>query len=201
VAQPARAAQPRQDLNPDRARDTQLTANAGSLQREATGSIHRRAKRSLSSDQQAGLGTILATRVGQIVVFHPPAGADPVTPRCGNAGQGAGTETPCSRPTSTASSQTFIKRVVGVAGDRIAIRGGHVVRNGRLQSEPFARRCSPGADCDFLHAITVPDGHVYVMGDNRGHSEDSRFWGPVPIAWVIGKAVMIYWPPGEAGSP
>jgi signal peptidase I len=139
--------------------------------------------------------------VGQIVVFHPPAGADSVTPRCGIAGQGGGTETPCSRPTSSASSQTFIKRVVGVAGDRIAIRGGHVVRNGRRQSEPFASRCGPGADCDFPHAITVPEGHVYVMGDNRGHSEDSRYWGPVPITWVIGKAVLIYWPPGEAGSP
>ena len=139
--------------------------------------------------------------VGQIVVFHPPAGADSVTPRCGMAGQGGGTETPCSRPTSSASSQTFIKRVVGVAGDRIAIRGGRVVRNGRLRSEPFASRCGPGADCDFSHAITVPDDHVYVMGDNRGHSEDSRYWGPVPITWVIGKAVLIYWPPGEAGSP
>jgi signal peptidase I len=140
-------------------------------------------------------------KVGQIVVFHPPAGADESPPRCGNSGQLEGGTSPCARPTSTASSQTFIKRVVGVGGDRIGIRGGHVVRNGTLQREPFAAPCGGGAECDFPGTITIPEGSVFLMGDNRGSSEDSRFWGPVPVSWVIGSAVAVYWPPGHVGSP
>jgi signal peptidase I len=140
-------------------------------------------------------------KVGQIVVFHPPAGADASPPRCGNSGQGEGGTSPCARPTHTASSQTFIKRVVGVGGDRIGIRGGHVVRNGTLQREPFAAACGGGAECNFPRAITVPEGFLFLMGDNRGSSEDSRFWGPVPVSWVIGEAVLVYWPPGHVGSP
>jgi signal peptidase I len=139
-------------------------------------------------------------KVGQIVVFHPPHGADPAEPICGAQGEGDGTRTPCDQPTAQRSSQTFVKRVVGVGGDRIAIRGGHVVRNGKLQSEPFAARCQPGGGCDFPHAVTVPKGYVYLMGDNRGDSDDSRYWGPVPIDWVIGKAVVTYWPPGRLGT-
>jgi signal peptidase I len=111
--------------------------------------------------------------VGDIVVFHPP----------------------------TATSETFIKRVVGVSGDRIAVRDGRVVRNGEPQEEPYARPCGDGANCDMPRAVTIPDGHVYVLGDNRGASQDSRFWGSVPVSDVIGEAVAIYWPPGRAGTP
>ena len=140
-------------------------------------------------------------KVGQIVVFHPPAGADASPPRCGSSGQAVDGASPCARPTHTASPRTFIKRVVGVGGDRIGIRGGHVVRNGTLQREPFAAACGAGAECDFPRAITVPKGYVFLMGDNRGLSEDSRFWGPVPVSWVIGQAVAVYWPPRDLGSP
>jgi signal peptidase I len=111
--------------------------------------------------------------VGDIVVFHPP----------------------------TATDETFIKRVVGVPGDRIAVRHGHVVRNGKLQLEPYARPCGDGPECDVPRPVRVPAGHVYVLGDNRGASQDSRFWGSVPVADVIGEAVAIYWPPGRAGTP
>jgi signal peptidase I len=140
-------------------------------------------------------------KVGQIVVFHPPAGADSSPARCGEPGEGAGSRTPCSRPTRTASSQTFVKRVVGVGGDRIAIRNGHVLRNGELEREPFAAPCGPAAECDFPDPIRVAEDSVFLLGDNRGSSEDSRFWGPVPVAWVIGQAVAVYWPPGRVGSP
>ena len=139
--------------------------------------------------------------VGDIVVFHPPAGADAASPRCGVNGQGEGSATPCSRPTRRPSSQTFIKRVVAVGGDRVALLGGRVVRNGRPQDEPFARGCGPGAGCRFPREVTVPAGHVYLLGDNRGASQDSRFWGPVPTSWVIGKAAVIYWPPRQTGTP
>jgi signal peptidase I len=107
---------------------------------------------------------------------------------------------PCSRPTSEESSHTFIKRVVGVSGDRIGLRHGHVVRNGTLQDEPYTNPCGGGPECDFP-ALTVPHGDVYLLGDNRGESLDSRFWGPVPTSWVIGEAIAIYWPPGRAGKP
>jgi signal peptidase I len=140
-------------------------------------------------------------KLGDIVVFHPPAGADAAPPRCGTPGQGAGSPTPCSRPTPTASSQTFIKRVVGVSGDRIAIRQGHVVRNGKLAREPFVAACGPGEECTLPRAITVPRDAVFLMGDNRGMSQDSRFWGPIPVSWVIGEAFAVYWPPRDIGSP
>src|SRR3954470_21723581 len=59
--------------------------------------------------------------VGDVIVFHPPRGADAQDPVCGTSGQGGGTSTPCSRPTPQKSSQSFIKRVVAVGGDAIAI--------------------------------------------------------------------------------
>jgi signal peptidase I len=136
--------------------------------------------------------------VGDIEVFNPPVGADEEL--CGVHGQGEGTPMPCSRPPAKKSGETFIKRVVAVGGDTIAIRGGHVIRNGQRASEPFAARCDGGGDCNFPHAITVPKGYVFMMGDNRGESDDSRFWGPVPVSWVIGHALVTYWPPGRVGT-
>jgi signal peptidase I len=142
-----------------------------------------------------------APSVGDIVVFHPPKGAD--TNACGIPGQGpfydgAASRVPCSRPTPTRSDQNFIKRVVGLPGDRIAVRGGHVVRNGVLQKEPFIRACGSGPDCN-LGPISVPDGDFFMMGDNRGESDDSRYWGPVPRGWIVGGAFMSYWPPKDVG--
>jgi signal peptidase I len=140
--------------------------------------------------------------VGDIVVFHPPAGADPAQPVCGARDEGDGTPSPCGRPTPQRSSQSFIKRVVAVGGDRVAIRNGQVVRNGRPAHEPFAEACDIGDErCTFARAITVPRGSVFVMGDNRGNSDDSRFWGPVPESWVIGKAFATYWPVSRLGTP
>jgi signal peptidase I len=135
---------------------------------------------------------------GDIVVFHPPAAAD--SQRCGVPGQGEGTAFPCSHPLPGESGQTFIKRVVGVGGDLIAIVRGRVIRNGVQAREPYIADCGGGSDCTFPHAITVPKGYVFLMGDNRGQSDDSRFWGPVPVKWVIGKALVTYWPPGRIGT-
>jgi signal peptidase I len=141
-------------------------------------------------------------KLGDVTVFYPPHGAD--TSDCGNMGEGpfysGGPQTrhACTKPTPTHSDTTFVKRVVGLPGDRIAVIDGHVIRNGKPAKEPFASSCS-GAECN-LNAMTVPGGMYFLMGDNRGNSDDSRFWGPVPRKWIIGKAVVTYWPPDSIGG-
>jgi signal peptidase I len=137
-------------------------------------------------------------QVGDVVVFHPPRGAD--EEQCGDRNSGNGTRRPCSRAVPNEDSQTFIKRVVAVGGETIAIVDGHAVRNGRRASEPFAEPCGGGSACGFPEAVRVPRGDVFLMGDNRGESDDSRYWGPVPVAWVIGRAFATYWPPKRIGT-
>jgi signal peptidase I len=138
--------------------------------------------------------------VGDVVVFHPPHGADPDTPVCGNGNQGAGHPQACDQPTSAESSQTFIKRVVGGPGDRISIVNGHVIRNGTREKDSYIASCGGAPSCTFRTPIVIPPGDYFMMGDNRGDSEDSRFWGPVPDKWVIGVAFFTYWPPDRIGT-
>jgi signal peptidase I len=52
----------------------------------------------------------------------------------------------------------------------------------------------------MIQPRTVPSGSYFLMGDNRGNSDDSRFWGPVPRGWIIGQAVVSYWPPRDIGT-
>jgi signal peptidase I len=137
--------------------------------------------------------------VGDIIVFHPPAGADPQPAVCGSPNQGTGHPQPCGRPTPNESSQTFIKRVVGLPGDRIKIINGHVYRNGVREKDSYIAPCTAGEDCNFPSPIVVPAGDYFMMGDNRGDSDDSRYWGPVPKKWLIGVAFFTYWPPDRIG--
>jgi signal peptidase I len=134
--------------------------------------------------------------VGDIVVFHPPAGAEQDN-TCGSGPPPEGQV--CDEPTPEKADVNFIKRVVAGPGDRIAIDNGHVILNGRRQEEPFIRPCGGGSDCDFPREVTVPADHYFMMGDNRGASDDSRFWGPVPRDWIIGGAFATYWPPDRIG--
>jgi signal peptidase I len=134
--------------------------------------------------------------IGEIVVFHPPQGAVDQNPACGALVSGAQI---CSTPTTREASVNFIKRVVAGPGDTISIRDGRVVRNGKLQTEPFIAPCGGGPQCNYPHAITVPAGYWFMMGDNRGMSDDSRFWGPIPRKWIIGGAFATYWPIGRIG--
>jgi signal peptidase I len=134
-------------------------------------------------------------KVGEIVVFHPPQGADGTGAQCGvDPGSGL-----CAHSTPQRSDVNFIKRVVAGPGDRIAVRDGHVVLNGKELREPYIRACGGGSACNFPKAIRIPAGYWFMMGDNRGSSDDSRFWGPVPKKWIIGGAFATYWPPGRLG--
>lgn len=96
-------------------------------------------------------------------------------------------------------TKDFIKRVVGVGGDTIEIRDKKVFVNGKEQDESFVEhkdsRVFPAqrSPRDNMAALTVPKNHLFVMGDNRDFSHDSRFWDFVPVADVKGRAFMIYY--------
>lgn len=137
--------------------------------------------------------------VGDIVVFHPPAGAENDT-QCGDSAQGPGHAQPCDQATRRASSQTYVKRVVGMPGDTLKIDRGRVYQNGRRETGTYIQPCPDPASCTFPQTITVPRGDYYMMGDNRDKSDDSRYWGPVPQPWIIGAAFFTYWPPDRLGT-
>jgi signal peptidase I len=139
--------------------------------------------------------TFTKPQVGDVVVFHPPLGAD-TDNRCGVTPPD---DAPCPKPVSQPDDVNFIKRIVAGPGDKLKIVHGRVVRNGKEVEEPFARPCGVGDGCDYPTEITIPAGHYFMMGDNRGSSDDSRFWGPVPDKWIIGGAFATYWPPRRIG--
>jgi signal peptidase I len=96
-------------------------------------------------------------------------------------------------------SKDFIKRVIGVAGDTVEIRGKSVFINGKQIDDPHAHFEGDDAQAaglptrDHYGPKTVPPNHIFVMGDNRDRSYDSRFWGYVDLNEVLGKAFLIYW--------
>ena len=94
--------------------------------------------------------------------------------------------------------QDLIKRVVGVPGDKIAVRGGKLFVNGEPQKEPYVNKKYP--DRSFYAPTTVPKDHVFAMGDNRANSQDSRVFGPVPEKNIEGEAFLRFWPPDRIGS-
>jgi signal peptidase I len=92
--------------------------------------------------------------------------------------------------------EVFIKRIIGLAGDKVAIDRGKVIVNGSALSEPYVRF----ADNRSFPEVTVPAGSLYVLGDNRVDSNDSRYWGFVAQDQVLGKAVAGIWPPAALGT-
>jgi signal peptidase I len=143
--------------------------------------------------------------VGSVVVFHPPSGADTDVGQCANTTEGFSADggplsSPCDAALSGQSPETFVKRVVGVGGDTLRIKNGLVYRNGVLQKHSFITPCGQASECTFSRTIKVPKGDYYMMGDNRGNSDDSRYWGPVPQKYIIGVAFFTYWPIGRIGT-
>jgi signal peptidase I len=129
---------------------------------------------------------------GDIVVFHPPSSLT-----C--AANVPATE-PCPRGVGSHASDYFVKRVIGLPGDRLSIKDGHPVINGKeLTDEPYITHCTDSTSCEMPHAIVIPRGEYYMLGDNRGDSDDSRYWGPVPLSWIIGEVFATYWPIDRIG--
>ena len=106
---------------------------------------------------------------------------------------------PARRRSTRRRTTNFIKRVVAGPGDTLRIEDGHPIVNGEPVEEPTSSALRRPASCDFPKEITIPADHYFMMGDNRGSSDDSRFWGPVPRDWIIGKAFATYWPPDRIG--
>jgi signal peptidase I len=89
----------------------------------------------------------------------------------------------------------IIKRVIGTAGDVVAIRNGVVYLNELPLDEPYISEMTPGD----LPSTVVPEGYLFVLGDNRNESNDSRTFGVVPIESVVGRALLSYWPTNTIG--
>src|SRR6202162_2663664 len=95
-------------------------------------------------------------------------------------------------------SKSFIKRVIGLPGETIEVRGGHVYVDGKELMEPYV----PGIYLDGSNygPVQIPVGNYFVMGDHRDSSNDSRVSGPVNRPYIYGKAVFAYWPVDHFGS-
>ena len=108
---------------------------------------------------------------GDVIVFDPPTGSD----------------------------KPYIKRVIGLPGDEVTFGDGNVFIDGEPLPEDYIKdrtRCGARSDnCD----VVVPEGYVYVLGDHRSNSSDSRVFGPVPVGNIVGKAWFAYWPTGDVG--
>jgi signal peptidase I len=96
----------------------------------------------------------------------------------------------------------FIKRIIGLPGETIEVRGAQVLVNGTALTEPYAHYLLPhdpnaaandGDPREQFGPVTVPNRHYFAMGDNRDNSQDSRYWGFLPAHFVKGRALMIYW--------
>jgi len=90
-------------------------------------------------------------------------------------------------------SKDFIKRVIGVPGDRIEMLGRSIYINGKLFKDKYGVYTAPFQPTAHFGPVIVPQGHLFMMGDNRDHSYDSRYWGFVPLASVKGEAFIVYW--------
>ena len=101
-----------------------------------------------------------------------------------------------SPPNEGSETKDLIKRVIGLPGETVESRDGQILINGQVLEEPYLDR---GVTTGALDKVTVPPDHLWVMGDNRANSRDSRFFGPIPESLVIGRAFVRVWPITEIG--
>ncbi len=94
-------------------------------------------------------------------------------------------------PRQSGEVKDLIKRVVGLPGDTVESRNGHLVVNGRTLEEPYLQ---PSEQTDDLERVSIPSGHVFVMGDNRGDSMDSRVFSAIDEDLIVGRAFVRVWP-------
>jgi signal peptidase I len=87
------------------------------------------------------------------------------------------------------ATEDYIKRVIGLPGDTVEVKNGRVFINNQMVNEPYI-----AAPPRYSGSWKVPDGQIYVLGDNRNQSSDSHQWGYVPVGTVVGRALVIYWP-------
>lgn len=99
----------------------------------------------------------------------------------------------------TGEVDTLVKRVIAVGGQTVDLEDGHVVVDGEIRDEPYTHGL-PSEPQVVEMPYTVPEGEVWLMGDNRTNSKDSRTFGSVPVESVRGKAVAVYWPLSRIGS-
>ena len=101
--------------------------------------------------------------------------------------------------------RTLIKRCIAVAGQTVDLQDGAVYVDGQRLDEPYTNgqaseplKTAPGVEINYPY--TIPEGTIWVMGDNRANSSDSRYFGPIPIENVTGHAIVIYWPVNRVGT-
>ena len=92
----------------------------------------------------------------------------------------------------------LVKRVIAVAGHTVDLKDGQVLIDGVPAYEPYTHGAASTLETVRM-PVTVPPGFVWVMGDNRTDSADSRFFGPIPVSTIHGRAWFTYWPPGDIG--
>ena len=90
--------------------------------------------------------------------------------------------------------EEYIKRIIGLPGDEVQVKGGQVYINSQLLNEPYLN-----VKIGYTGSWLVPAGQLFVLGDNRNNSSDSHDWGTVPMDYVVGKAILVYWPPLDWG--
>jgi signal peptidase I len=152
----------------------------GPEERVSAGSYGKRSGPYVTANYSAYDGA--APRLGDIVVVQPPVG-DGLAPACGSPPP---TGAMCATPMSGLGKPDYLNRVVGLPGDRLSLRGGRVIRNGRVLDEPYARPCT-GDECDYPRTITVLPGTYFALSDDRRQPDDSRWWGPVPRRAVLAR--------------